>query len=137
MEYGSQSESLKYVQVFGSGLEKAVKNALGWNSGRVIYNNHKGIKYDIQVDSCWPNTTSPMAFVSVTYCKPDKPGHSNENKLQLKLGELILLKAAYPNIRGILVIGGNKHTWAPYILEAFQYFLIKLYLCGRLILTMR
>lgn len=122
MEYQNQSNSLKFVQKFGSQLENGVKKALGWASGRVVYFQTEQIVYDVQVDSCWPDTDNPSAFVSVTYCKPDKPGHSNENKLQLKLGELMLLKARYPEIRAILVIGGNKNTWAPYILDAFTYF---------------
>ncbi|WP_339172679.1 hypothetical protein [Anoxybacillus sp. FSL W8-1294] len=120
--YLSQSNSLKYVQKFGPSLEKNVKNALGWESGRVVYYENESIKYDLQVDCCYPNVNNPEVFVSVTYCKPDKPGHSNENKLQLKLGELMLLKGKYPNIKAVLVIGGNKNTWLPYVLEAFKYF---------------
>lgn len=122
MEYQSQSNSLKFVQKFGSQLESGIKKVLGWPSGRIVYFKKGNLKYDVQVDSCWPDTNNPKAFVSVTYCKPDKPGHSNENKLQLKLGELLLLKSKYPEIRAILVIGGNQSTWAPYILEAFKYF---------------
>lgn len=87
---------------------KNVKNALGWESGRVVYYENESIKYDLQVDCCYPNVNNPEVFVSVTYCKPDKPGHSNENKLQLKLGELMLLKGKYPNIKAVLVIGETK-----------------------------
>jgi hypothetical protein len=55
----------------------------------------------------------------------DKPGHSNENKLQLKLGELMVLKARFPEVRSVLVIGGNRGTWLPYVLRAFQFFFDK------------
>lgn len=120
--YQAQSASLKYVQKFGPQLEKTIKEVLGWESGRVTYFENETVKYDLQVDSCYPNLSSPEAFVSVTYCRPDKPGHSNENKLQLKLGELLLLKAKYPDIKAVLVIGGNENTWLPYVLKAFTYF---------------
>lgn len=123
--YMAQSASLKYVQKFGPQLEKTIKEVLDWDSGRVVYYEKDNMKYDLQVDSCFPNVKSPEVFVSVTYCKPDKPGHSNENKLQLKLGELLLLKAKYPKIKAILVIGGNEKTWLPYVLKAFTYFFDK------------
>ena len=123
--YEKQSISLRYVQRFGSDLEQGIKDALGWDSGRVIYYKNQELKYDLQVDSCYPSTDAPEVFVSVTYCNPDKPGHSNENKLQLKLGELMLLKGFYPNIKSVLVIGGNEGTWLPYVLEAFNYFFDK------------
>ncbi|MEH7564198.1 hypothetical protein, partial [Priestia megaterium] len=113
------------VQKFGPELEKGIKEALGWTSGRVTYYEKDNLKYDLQVDSCYPSLQNPEVFVSVTYCKPDKPGHSNENKLQLKLGELMLLKAFYPEIKSVLVIGGNQGTWLKYVLEAFSYFFDK------------
>lgn len=120
--YSEQSQSLKYVQKFGPELERAVSAALGWNSGRVIYHTYEQIAYDLQVDCCTPALNNPEAVASVTYCKPDTPGHSNENKLQLKLGELMLVKAAFPNCRSVLVIGGNKETWLRYVLSAFDFF---------------
>lgn len=123
--YKAQSISLKYVQKFGPQLEKTIKEVLDWESGRMTYYENEGVKYDLQVDSCFPNVSSPEVFVSVTYCRPDKPGHSNENKLQLKLGELLLLKAKYPKIKAVLVIGGNENTWLPYVLKAFTYFFDK------------
>jgi hypothetical protein len=126
MAYNEQSISLKFVQKFGPDLEKAVVSALDWpeGKGRVVYFYHDqlGLKYDLQVDAFYPNATAPEVFVSVTYCKPDKPGHSNENKLQLKLGELMLLKARFPDIRSVLVIGGNQDTWLRYVLNAFEFF---------------
>ena len=122
MAYSQQSNSLKFVQKFGPQLERAVVDALGWTSGRVVYFQNRELTYDVQIDACYPDLASPQIFVSVTYCKPDKPGHSNENKLQLKLGELMLLKAKFPTIRSVLILGGNKHTWLSYILEAFDFF---------------
>lgn len=125
--YFKQSLSLSKVQEIGPALEKAVKKTLNWANGRLCYyqnfDNH--LSYDIQVDACYPDVNNPQAFVSVTYCNPDTPGHSNENKLQLKLGELMLLKAKYPEIRSILVIGGTKEAWLTYVLQAFNYFFDK------------
>jgi hypothetical protein len=74
------------------------------------------------VDAAYPSTAAPECIVSVTYTKPDMRGHSNENKLQLKVGELILLKGAHPEVRVILVIGGNGDAWLPYVLKAFRVF---------------
>jgi hypothetical protein len=122
--YGRQSHSLKYVQKFGPELEKAVSSALGWPGGRTVYyrGDEASSKYDLQVDACWPDREEPRAFASVTYTRPDKPGHSNENKLQLKLGELMLLKGNYPEIRSVLIVGGNRAAWLAYVLKAFEFF---------------
>lgn len=123
--YLNQSNSLKFVQKFGPSLEKSIRNFLGWNTGRIAYYQDSQHTYDVQVDGYLGSASNPTAFVSVTYCSPDKPGHSNENKLQLKLGELMLLKSRYPNIKGILVIGGTQQAWLAYVLEAFEYFFDK------------
>jgi hypothetical protein len=121
--YEEQSQSLKYVQKFGPELERAVATALAWSGGRVAYyTNEQKVAYDLQVDCCFPNVEKPEAVVSVTYCKPDTPGHSNENKLQLKLGEMMLIKGVFPECRWVLVIGGNKETWLKYVLSAFDFF---------------
>src|SRR6266567_6518614 len=127
MAYERQGISLRAVQKYGPELEKKVSEFLGWTGGRkvrvVYFDGGKPLlRYDLQVDSCYPSPESPDVFVSVTYCKPDKPGHSNENKLQLKIGELMLLKGQYPNIRSVLVIGGNRSTWWRYVLRVFEYF---------------
>jgi hypothetical protein len=145
MAYENQGFSLQSVQKFGPELERKVREFLGWTGGQTVrvvyfedhekplkydlhekplkYDLHeKPLKYDLQVDSCYPNVDSPEIFVSVTYCNPDKPGHSNENKLHLKIGELMLLKVAFPDIKSVLVIGGNQGTWMPYVLKVFQYF---------------
>ena len=122
--YFLQSLSLARVQEIGPTLEREIKEKFNWANGRMIYYEDlsKNIIYDIQVDACYPNVNAPQAFTSVTYCNPDTPGHSNENKLQLKLGELMLFKAKYPQIRAILVIGGTKEAWLSYVLQAFEYF---------------
>ena len=122
--YHRQSVSLTRVQQIGPALEKEVRAKLSWDSGRLVYyeDAERGICYDIQVDACFPSLSAPEAFASITYCDPDTPGHSNENKLQLKLGELMLFKARYPGIKGILIIGGTKQAWVPYVLQAFSYF---------------
>jgi hypothetical protein len=118
--WAKQSASLVEVQKFGSNLEKTVRGMLGWKFGKVTYDSNHG--YQIQVDAAWPTLKSPEFIASVTYTKPDKPGHSNENKLQLKIGELALLKHAFPNMKAVLLIGGTKEAWLPYVLEAFKYF---------------
>ena len=120
VSWKSQSESLKLVQKTGGKLEKKVSDILQWDSGRGIYDRDK--KYDLQVDNVHPNIKNPKLFASVTYTKPDTKGHSNENKLQLKVGELILFKNAYPDSKHILILGGEKEAWLEYVLEAFNFF---------------
>lgn len=115
-----QSASLVEVQKRGTGLEAKVREVLGWTSGSVLYDTVHG--YDLQVDAVYPNTASPTAVVSITYTEPDKRGHSNENKLQLKVGELALLKGAYPKMRIALAIGGSGDAWLKYVLKAFEFF---------------
>lgn len=118
--WANQSDSLVAVQKTGGGLEKDVQKILGWKGGRIIYDHARG--YDVQVDSAYPNVSKPEIVMSVTYTDPDLRGHSNENKLHLKVGELALLKFAYPEIRVVLVLGGNQEAWLPYVLKAFEYF---------------
>jgi len=118
--WANQSDSLVAVQKTGGGLEKKVQIALGWKGGRVIYDHTRG--YKVQVDAAYPNTNKPEVIISVTYTDPDLRGHSNENKLHLKVGELALLKFAYPNIKVVLVLGGNQEAWLPYVLKAFEHF---------------
>lgn len=116
----NQSKTLVEVQRYGSNLEREVRNILDWDAGRITYDKTNG--YKIQVDCAWPSLTSPNVIASVTYSDPDTPGHSNENKLQLKLGELVLLKNCYPELKAVLVLGGTKEAWLPYVLKAFEYF---------------
>ena len=116
----NQSRTLVEVQRYGSNLEREVRNILDWDAGRITYDQVNG--YKIQVDCAWPSLTSPAVIASVTYSNPDTPGHSNENKLQLKVGELVLLKNCYPDLKAVLVLGGSKESWLPYVLTAFEYF---------------
>ncbi|MEY2914430.1 MAG: hypothetical protein RLZZ184_3739 [Cyanobacteriota bacterium] len=118
--WSAQSASLIEVQKKGGNLEEKIKNILNWDSGRVIYDHINN--YDIQIDNVYPSKKSPEVVVSVTYTEPNTKGHSNENKLQLKVGELALTKFAYPECIVILVIGGSQESWLPYVLEAFKFF---------------
>lgn len=118
--WANQSASLKKVQVTGGNLEKELKKSLGWPGGRIVYDSTHG--YDVQVDSIFPNLANPSVVVSATYTNPDTRGHSNENKLHLKIGELALLKNAFPEIRAVLAIGGSGQAWLPYVLDVFGRF---------------
>jgi hypothetical protein len=118
--WAKQSKSLVEVQKVGGSLQRNIRTLLGWNGGRLIYDALNG--YSIEVDAVTPSASDPEAIVSVTYTNPDTPGHSNENKLHLKLGELALTKCAYPEVRVVLVIGGNGEAWLKYVLKAFNYF---------------
>jgi hypothetical protein len=118
--WSAQSKSLVEVQKKGTKLEATIRQLLGWESGKIVY--EPAFDYKVQVDSVFPSTKKPQAVVSVTYTSPDTPGHSNENKLHLKVGELALLKKAYPKIRTVLAIGGAKESWLPYVLKAFRHF---------------
>jgi len=115
-----QSSSLVRVQKRGKGLEKEISKILHWDGGSIIYDHQHG--YKIQVDAVYPSIEKPQCVVSVTYTRPDLRGHSNENKFQLKVGELILLKGAYPEMPVILVIGGSGEAWLKYVLNAFNVF---------------
>ena len=118
--WARQSASLAIVQQTSRQLEQAVRGMLGWKTGRITYDIANG--YKIQVDAVTPSLSSPESIVSITYTNPDTRGHSNENKLHLKLGELALLKHAYPQAPITLVIGGSEEAWLPYVLRAFAYF---------------
>ena len=115
-----QSASLELVQQTSKQLEQTVRGLLGWKAGRLTYDINNG--YKIQVDAATPSLSNPEHIVSITYTNPDTRGHSNENKLHLKLGELALLKHAYPATPVTLVIGGSKEAWLPYVLSAFAHF---------------
>lgn len=116
----NQSRSLVEVQRYGSKIERDVRNLLDWDGGRVVYDNARN--YKVQVDCMWPSLDEPRVMTSITYTNPETPGHSNENKLQLKLGELVLLKNRYPDLRAVLVLGGTEEAWLPYVLKAFEFF---------------
>ena len=118
--WAAQSATLVEVQRVGGNLEKATREVLGWPRARLVYDQPHG--YALQVDAVCPSVSDPQVVVSTTYTKPETRGHSNENKLHLKMGELALLKNAYPDLRTVLVIGGSGDDWLPYVLKAFQYF---------------
>lgn len=118
--WANQSKTLVEVQRYGSNLEREVRNLLDWDGGRVTYDQQRG--YNVQIDCIWPTLVGPRSIASVTYSNPDTPGHSNENKLQLKLGELALLKNSYPDLSATLVLGGTREAWLPYVISAFEYF---------------
>lgn len=120
MAWKAQSESLIEVQKKGGKLETEIRDFLGWTHGRVKYDLQ--YNYTFQVDNVYPCLTSPEVMASVTYTEPDTKGHSNENKLQLKVGELALFKKTYPNCKIILILGGSKESWLPYVLDAFDFF---------------
>lgn len=122
MSYKKQSKSLSKIQLKTRKYELAIRELLDWKGGKIAYHTSANYTYKMQVDAFWPDEKQPSAFVSVTCCDADIRGHSNENKLQLKLGELILLKAAYPDIRAIIVIEGFKDAWLPYVLHVFNVF---------------
>jgi len=116
----AQSKSLIEVQKRGGNLEQEVKRLLQWSSGKMKYDHRH--EYFIQVDNVYPSLENPKILASVTYTEPDTKGHSNENKLQLKVGELALTKYAYPECKVVLVLGGSKESWLPYVLKAFDFF---------------
>ncbi len=116
----NQSQSLIKVQETGPRLESSVRDILGWSGGRIIYDLDRN--YDVQTDAVYPSPKAPKTFVSITQTNPDTPGHSNENKLHLKVGELVLLKNAYPQIRAVLAVGGTAESWLSYVLKAFNIF---------------
>ena len=116
----NQSNSLVEVQKRGTGLEAEVRKILGWPGGKIVYDAER--QYKVQADAAFPSTTAPETVISITYTDPDTRGHSNENKFQLKVGELILLKCAYPQMRMSLVLGGAGEAWLSYVLNAFQIF---------------
>tara|TARA_B110000438_G_scaffold274931_1_gene295508 strand:+ start:806 stop:1024 length:219 start_codon:yes stop_codon:yes gene_type:complete len=62
----AQSKSLIDVQKKGGKLEKDIKNLLGWDSGRVIYDQAR--QYDIQIDNVYPSKEKPYEHsFSFTY----------------------------------------------------------------------
>ena len=121
MAYNSQSRSLIDVQVRGTELENQIRKILGGEEGRIKYSdNHEYAK--IQADIVHPTISDPKMIFSVTHTKPDTRGHSNENKFQLKLGELVLWKTYNPDLRIVIVVGGKEIEWLSYVLHAFPHF---------------
>jgi hypothetical protein len=129
MAYGSQAKSLKEVQRRSIELEQNIRDLYsrakipiqGGKTSHVKYGTFHE-KAELQVDGVIPNEEEPETIVFVTYTDPDKPGHSNENKLHLKLGELSLFKTCNPSIRCILVAGEAENSWLKYVLNVFKLF---------------
>ena len=128
MSYGSQGKRLREVQKRSRELEESVfrtiaslTTAKGGRASKVRYSDlHK--LATVQVDVVVPNTEQPDTLFFVTYTDPDNPGHSNENKLHLKLGELYLFKTYNPKLRCVLVVAESEHAWLAYVLRAFELF---------------
>lgn len=119
--YFAQSAALAEVQKRWGALEKAVREQAGCVKGRARYADAHDLAR-LQVDGAYPNCDKPELLVSVTHTDPDKPGHSNENKFHLKLGELYLFKTFSPTVLHMLAVGITQAAWAPYVLEAFKLF---------------
>jgi hypothetical protein len=123
MAYHSQGISLVRVQRDAKEFERLIKQLTNGRSGRIKYGDYAQMK--LQVDVVLPNAANPKTLISVTHSNPDIPGHSNENKFQLKLGELYLCKTYNPNYRCILISGGTQEAWLSYVLTAFDFFFDK------------
>jgi len=129
MAYKAQAKRLREVQRRSRILEQKIRDI--FSKAKVPIRGGQGIhvKYghfhdnaDLQVDGVIPNEENPETIIFVTYTDPDKPGHSNENKLHLKLGELFLFKTFNTNLRCILVVGETKSSWLRYVLDVFTIF---------------
>lgn len=119
--YSAQSASLAEVQKRWGALEKAVREQAACVKGKARYADVHNLAR-LQVDGAYPNCDEPKLLVSVTHTDPDKPGHSNENKFHLKLGELYLFKTFSPAVSHMLAVGITQAAWASYVLEAFKLF---------------
>ncbi len=120
MSYKNVSSSMNRVIKSGAELERLVKKILNAKGGNIRYDNDPSVR--LQTDIALPNTNNPETIFSITHTDPDKPGHSNENKFQLKLGEIYLIKTFNPSIRCVMVLGGTKDAWLQYVLKAFPFF---------------
>lgn len=124
--YAAQSKSLKLSNVTGQNIEKIVLELTKVKGERLFYDDTLGPKIrhgvDMQVDCVLTDKDDSKVILSITHTKPDSKGHSNENKFQLKLGELWLHKTYNPKTRVAIVVGGKKEDWLPWCLEAFKLF---------------
>lgn len=130
--YEAQSETLQRSNIVGDELEDLVKDILRKNSYAFEPDRNKRvyIQYSkespracLEQDIVLPNSKKLETIISVTHSDPTRtPGHSNENKLQGKLGELYLLKTLEPSIRAIMVMGGPEEKWLSYVRHAFEIF---------------
>lgn len=124
--YAAQSKTLKKSNVIGQSIEEIVKKLTGGKSERLLYEDKLGPKNRfgayLQTDCVLTDDDGSKVILSITHTKPDSKGHSNENKFQLKLGELWLFKTYNPAIRVGIVVGGKMEDWLPWCLEAFKLF---------------
>jgi len=118
--YGKQGISLEEVQRNAPLFERIIKETVDGKSGRIKYTDHP--RALLQMDIVLPSSKTPKTAISVTHSNPDTPGHSNENKFQLKLGEIYLLKTYHEDLRCLITIGGSEKAWLPYVLPAFKQF---------------
>ena len=129
MSYESQKKALISTQENGKVLERFVqsileKNKINYNLGEKSVVSYSNINKEanIQADIAIPSYDSPETIMEITHTNPDKPGHSNENKLHQKIGALYLWKTYNHNRRVILVMGGKKESWLSYVESAFRFF---------------
>ncbi len=129
MAYDSQKKSLIATQKNARELEKHIKNVLK-KKGIVCNKGEKSVVLysdisttaNVQADIAIPSFENPRTIMEITHTNPDKPGHSNENKLHQKIGALYLWKTHNPNLRVVLVMGGKKAAWLSYVEKAFRLF---------------
>ena len=124
--YSAQSASLGQSNVLGQQIESFVKSVTGGVKQRLFYSDTLGPKRrfgtDIDADCVLEDRDRSLVILSITHTKPDSKGHSNENKFQLKLGELWLQKTYDIDTRMAIVVGGSLENWLPWCLEAFKLF---------------
>ena len=120
--YSGQSDSLGASNQRGQRGEELARDLTGGQSVELPYTNRDSPHFRIQADCVIGLGTESELIISVTHTQPDNPGHSNENKLQLKLGELWLWKTHRPNRRVVIVLSGREDQWLPWCLTAFRIF---------------
>lgn len=129
MPYISQKKSLVITQKKSKELDNYVREILKKHKIKFDSGTASKVKYldvnpeaSIQADIAIPTCENPETIIDITHTNPDKAGHSNENKLNQKIGELYLWKAYNPNLRVIIVLGGTENSWLKYVPKAFNFF---------------
>ena len=119
--YGAQSRSLGASNLRGQIGESLVLNLTGGENLRLSYSDKDPLAL-LQSDCVLNVGAENELILSTTHTKPDTKGHSNENKFQLKLGEMWLWKTHRPNRRVVIVLTGREDQWLPWCLTAFKFF---------------
>lgn len=119
--YQSQSRSLGDSNFRGQRGENIVLSLTGGENLRLPYSDVDP-QYLLQSDCVLNVGTDRELILSTTHTKPDSKGHSNENKFQLKLGEMWLWKTHRPSRRVVIVLTGREDQWLPWCLTAFKFF---------------